>query len=178
MPLSKMTLQHLPSKGACDLLWQQDCNRSCAVPAPRVSLRRLCTLPLSLSLCLCAVGKSGLYSWKLRDPLDQRPSQHLVDPAWTASVEGAIKVSWAWSTLEEALSWPAELWALINRGCVKPQSFGRINYAVKANWSKVRFTYRLYIRQYAINVSFQGMTLVLWLHRRLSLHVGDKYWHI
>lgn len=88
-PLSKMTLQHLPSKGACDLLWQKDCNRSYAVPAPSVSLRRLCTLPLSLRFCLCAVGKSELYSWKLRDPLDQRPSQHLGDPAWTASVEGA-----------------------------------------------------------------------------------------
>lgn len=89
VPLSKMTLQHLLSKGACDLLWQKDCNRSYAVPAPSVSLRRLCTLPLSLRLCLCAVGKSGLYSWKLRDPLGQRPSQHLGDAARTASVERA-----------------------------------------------------------------------------------------
>lgn len=96
MPLSKMTLQHLPSKGACDLLWQKDCNRIYAVPAPRVSLRRLCTLPLFLRLCLCAVAKSGLYSWKLRDPLDQRSSQHLVDPAWTASVEGASQGQLSW----------------------------------------------------------------------------------
>lgn len=60
-----------PFKRACDLLWQKDCNRSYAVPAPSLSLKSLGTIPLSES-AVCHRNKSGLYCCRLRDRLEQR----------------------------------------------------------------------------------------------------------
>ena len=64
----------------CDLLWPKGCGGGDSGPVLSLSLRRLCALPLSLSVskpCRCYMNKPGFVCWRIRG----KWSSHLITPA-------------------------------------------------------------------------------------------------